>query len=79
MNQLATHRLREARQLGRDKQNVTDSQQIAELLRRMSLLPRRASPEPDGIPTFTPASSEEAGSIWRTKSTQLSYGRIAVQ
>jgi transposase len=33
VNPLATHRLREARQMGRDKRDVTDAEQVAHLLR----------------------------------------------
>lgn len=33
INPLATHRVREARQMGRDKSDVTDAEQIADLLR----------------------------------------------
>ncbi len=33
VNPLATHRVREARQMGRDKRDITDAEQIADLLR----------------------------------------------
>jgi transposase len=46
VNPLATHRLREARQLDRDKRDVTDAEQIAELLRTGMVTETQLDPRP---------------------------------
>jgi transposase len=46
VNPLATHRLREARQLDRDKRDVTDAEQIAELLRTGMVTRTQLDPRP---------------------------------
>lgn len=46
VNPLATHRLREARQLDRDKRDVTDAEQIAELLRSGMVTETQLDPLP---------------------------------
>lgn len=46
VNPLATHRLREARQLDRDKRDVTNAEQIAELLRTGIVTETQLGPRP---------------------------------
>jgi transposase len=46
VNPLATHRLREARQLDRDKRDVTDAEQIAEMLRTGLITKTQLDPVP---------------------------------
>ena len=46
VNPLATHRLREARQLDRDKRDVTDAEQIAEMLRTGLITKAQLDPVP---------------------------------
>jgi transposase len=46
VNPLATHRVREARQLDRDKRDVTDAEQIADLLRTGMVTETQLEPRP---------------------------------
>jgi transposase len=46
VNPLATHRVREARQMGRDKRDITDAEQIADLLRIGMVTRTQLMPQP---------------------------------